>query len=364
MSATIDQVFKASQRLAGDMSGFDTELDVAKAIRDGELSSPQNFANMMLIALRITGTGVAYRQGIDEFCFRDPSIYLTAEFLERCQGLPVIVEHPKGSLNSEEFHDRIVGMVTLPYLKDQEVWGIAKIYDAATREMLETEQLSTSPCVVFRSPSTDNSKIDVNGATVLIEGTPQLICHVALCAAGVWDKGGKPAGVDSSNLTVGDSILMGTSTADLLRQVAELQRRIGPEMCHEMRSEFVAAQSRADSAYRAIGDAAGAPPFMNSERLHGYRCRLLKPLQPRSTKFKDSDLTKIHDPSAFDAIEAQVYADAAGASMRNEGPLHAVTTLDAAGRPITKYFGSAGSCWDRFNPPIKYIRRFNTSGRA
>lgn len=362
MSAVLDQVLKGAARLAGDTSGYATELDIVKAIRDGELSSPQNFANMMLIALRITGTGVAYRSAHQEFVFRDPSLYLNDEFLERCQGLPVIVEHPKGALNSAEFHDRIVGMISLPYVQGDEVWGIARIYDSETSQMLETEQLSTSPCVVFQSPATDNSKIDVNGATVLIEGKPQLLCHVALCAVGVWDKSGPPAGVDSSNLTVGDSAMV--SREDLQRQLDALKRQIGPEMCHEMRSEFVAAQSRAESAYRAIGDAAGAPPFMNSERLHGYRCRLLKPLQPRSTKFKDADLTKIHDPSAFDAIEAQVYADAAKASMRNEGPLHAVTTLDAANRPITKYFGGDGSCWDRFNPPIKYIRRFNVAGKA
>jgi hypothetical protein len=362
MSATIDQVYKASQRLAGDMSGFDTELDVAKAIRDGVLSSPQQFVNMLLIALRITGTGVAYRQGIDEFCFRDPSIYLTSEFLERCQGLPVIVEHPKGSLNSAEFHDRIVGMIALPYIQGDEVWGIAKIYDAATREMLESEQLSTSPCVVFRDPTTTNTKIDADGATVLIEGKPHLICHVALCAVGVWDKGGKPAGVDSSNLTVGDSILMGTSNADLQRQIDALKRQIGPEMCHEMRSEYAKAQGRAEPAYRAIADSAPAP--LVDERLHDYRVRLLKPHQKHSKPFQSADLSKIRDESAFNAIEGQIYADAAGASMRNEGPLHAVTTLDAANRPITKYFGSDGSCWDRFNPPIKYIRRFNVAGKA
>jgi hypothetical protein len=360
MSATIDQVLKATLRLAGDMSGFDTELDVAKAIRDGELSSPQNFANMTLIALRITGTGVAYRQGIDEFCFRDPSIYLTAEFLERCQGLPVIVEHPKGALDSTEFHDRIVGMVTLPYIQGDEVWGIAKIYDAATREMLETEQLSTSPCVVFRSPSTDNSKIDVNGATVLIEGTPQLICHVALCAAGVWDKGGKPAGVDNSNLSIGDSTV--SSTAELQRQIDALKRQIGPEMCHEMRSEYAKAQGRAEPAYRAIADSAPAP--LVDERLHDYRVRLLKPHQKHSKPFQSADLSKIRDESAFNAIEAQVYADAAKASMRNEGPLHAVTTMDASNRPVTKYFGSDGSCWDQFNPPFRYVTRINTPGRS
>jgi hypothetical protein len=155
-----------------------------------------------------------------------------------------------------------------------------------------------------------------------------------------------------------------TSTAELQLQVAELQRRIGPEMCHELRSEFVAAQSRADSAYRAIGDAAGAPPFMNSERLHGYRCRLLKPLQALSTKFKNSDLTRVIDPSAFDAIEAQIFADAATATLKNEGPLHAVSTPDAAGRMITKYYGAPGSCWEKFNPPLRHVLRFNTAGRS
>ena len=72
------------------------ELDIARGIRDGDLPSPQKFGdNLWLFAMRITGTGTAYRSKLDELVFRDPDIFLTEDFLERCQGLPVIVQHPK-----------------------------------------------------------------------------------------------------------------------------------------------------------------------------------------------------------------------------------------------------------------------------
>ncbi|WP_254661810.1 hypothetical protein [Burkholderia sp. CCA53] len=63
-----------------------TELDVAKAIRDGELSSPQQYENVWLFDLRITGTGTSYRTEHDEFVYRPPENFLTEEFRERCYG--------------------------------------------------------------------------------------------------------------------------------------------------------------------------------------------------------------------------------------------------------------------------------------
>ena len=45
-------------------------------------------------------------------------------FSERCQGLPVVLEHPeKNILNSQEFTDRIIGTVFLPYVKGDEIWS-------------------------------------------------------------------------------------------------------------------------------------------------------------------------------------------------------------------------------------------------
>lgn len=174
------------------------DLGVAEAIRDGDLVSPQRFHNVTLVAMRISGTSVAYRSALNEFVYRHPDDYLTDRFLARCNGLPVIMMHPKGAvLDSKEFSDRIVGTMFLPYLRGDEVWGIAKIYDDATIEMLGEQQLSTSPSVVFVDPKTTNTTLTrEDGSTLLIEGKPALIDHLAICQAGVWDKGGEPTGID------------------------------------------------------------------------------------------------------------------------------------------------------------------------
>lgn len=172
------------------------ELGIAQAIRDGDLTSPQRFENIALVAMRITGTGMAYREGLKEHVWRDPELYLNEHFLARCNGLPVIVEHPKASvLDSQEFADRVVGTIMLPYVKQNEVWGIAKIYDESTIQMIEAHRLSTSPAVVFRDPSQNTTQQTEDGETLLIEGKPSLLDHLAICEQGVWDKGGTPTGV-------------------------------------------------------------------------------------------------------------------------------------------------------------------------
>lgn len=175
------------------------ELDVARAIMDRRLASPQFYENVALFDLRITGTGVAYRHKLDEYVWRDPSLYLNDEFLARCNGLPVIFEHPPTNvLNSEEFKNRAVGTIMLPYIKGEEVWGIAKIFDAAAAEMMSSEQLSTSPAVVWRDPDVNDKLETESGAKFLIEGKPSLLDHLAICEQGVWDKGGEPTGVKTT----------------------------------------------------------------------------------------------------------------------------------------------------------------------
>lgn len=171
------------------------ELDIARAIVSGEFSSPQQYENMWLFALRITGTGESYRPSLNEIVWRDPSLYLNAEFLARCNGLAVIWQHPPGeSLTEDEFEDRVIGSIMLPYIAGDEVWGIAKVYDqdAAARMMTG---LSTSPAVVFRDPSTNKTRQLPGGKHLLIEGEASLLDHLAICGAGVWDKGGEPTGV-------------------------------------------------------------------------------------------------------------------------------------------------------------------------
>lgn len=169
------------------------ELGIAKAIQAGELTSPQRYGNLMLVALRITGTGAAYRSAHEEFVWRDPGLYLNPEFLQRCQGLPVILVHPKKNiLDTEEFRKRIIGTVMLPYIQGDEVWGIAKILDMDAAQLLEEEKMSTSPGVL-----TGGIKQQFCGSTLLIEGKPELFDHLAVVERGVWDKGGEPSGVES-----------------------------------------------------------------------------------------------------------------------------------------------------------------------
>lgn len=177
------------------------ELGIARAIMAGELTSPQRYVNVSLYAMRITGTGAAYRSNDKEYVWRDPQYYLNDEFLARCNGLSVIFVHPKGRvLNSKEFSDRAVGSIMLPYIRGDEVWGIAKIYDADTIGILESIQYSTSPGVVLGEPE-DNTKVQLaDGSRLLIEGDPKLLDHLAICEQGVWDKGGEPAGIEANNI--------------------------------------------------------------------------------------------------------------------------------------------------------------------
>lgn len=190
-------------RLALDMLTMD-ELGIARAMADGRLSSPQKYRNVTLFAIRITGTGVSYRLSQKEFVWRDPSIYLNDEFLARCSGLAVIWKHPpKATMDSQEYADRVIGSIMLPYIQGDEVWGIAKIYDDEAIALMSDKDnpLSTSPAVLIGSDKT-NPKITLDGGEVLlIEGKPILLDHVAICEAGVWDKGGEPSGVNTSTLT-------------------------------------------------------------------------------------------------------------------------------------------------------------------
>jgi len=188
-----------------------TETDIAELISQGILASPQMYANIALLAIRITGTGLAFRSSIGEHVWRDPSLYLNDEFLKRCNGLMVIMDHPETQvLTTEEFKNRAVGSVLLPYIKGDEVWGIAKIYDQdAINEILEGE-VSTSPAVVFDETAGNITLTTENGEPLLIEGVPFLLDHIAIVtkargSKGVWDKGGDAAGVLLTNNEVSEN---------------------------------------------------------------------------------------------------------------------------------------------------------------
>ncbi|MFG1127932.1 DUF2213 domain-containing protein [Salmonella enterica subsp. enterica serovar Aberdeen] len=181
-----------------------TELEVAECIRDGTVPSPVKFSNMWLVNLRITGTGLAFRAGLKEHVWRDPKLYLNEEFLRRCNGLPVIANHPDDAvLTEEDFKSRIVGSVMLPYIRGDEVWAVCRIYLQSIVDEITQGEVSTSPSVVFNSTS-GNVEVQEGDTNFLIEGIPFLVDHIALVtkdhgSLGVWDKDRIPAGVEVTN---------------------------------------------------------------------------------------------------------------------------------------------------------------------
>ena len=120
--------------------------------------------------------------------FKSPSDYLTNDFLERCNGLPVIWEHPEEKLlDTESFQKQIIGTSCLPYIDGDEVWTVARIYHERAAELMSETQLSTSPAVRIGSSA-------IKHGDLLIEGKPVYLDHVAVCINGVWDKG-EPDGI-------------------------------------------------------------------------------------------------------------------------------------------------------------------------
>jgi hypothetical protein len=171
-----------------------TDHEAAEAVRDNELPSPTKYGDFWLFDLRVTGTGAAFRDSLDEWAVRDPATWTTPEFVSRCAGLPVVFEHPnRAGLDEKEFRERAIGTIVLPYVRDDEVWGIAKIYDADAAALMQTTHRSTSPGVLPPKDSTVGEMKD--GSVALIEGLPLVLDHLAVCENGVWDKDGPPRGI-------------------------------------------------------------------------------------------------------------------------------------------------------------------------
>lgn len=183
----------------------ETDHEVAQRIRDGQYPSPTKYDDFWLFDLRITGTGAAWREALGEWAYRDPETWLSEEFLQRCNGLSVVFVHPDGrGLNTEEYRQRAIGQIVLPYIKGDEVWGIAKIFDADAAELMQTTFRSTSPGVI---PPEGSKAIPLeNGVQVLDEGLPRVLDHLAICQAGVWDKDGQPSGVRLDSIDKGDVV--------------------------------------------------------------------------------------------------------------------------------------------------------------
>ncbi len=233
-------VVAALTRLTAD------ELGIARMMAAGDLVSPQFYHNLALYNMRVTGTGLSYRGGLDEFVYRRPENYLTPEFLARIAGLPVIWIHPKKNLlTSKEFGDRVVGAVMLPFIRDDEVWAVCRIYDDSAIAEMGAEQMSTSPAVLLDKSTKLTTE---NGERLLLEEKPALIDHLAIVSKGVWDKGQEPTGIETLAGIRGDSSMAESETE---KEKADRAKADAARADADKRME-----EKLDAMLKGVGDAA------------------------------------------------------------------------------------------------------------
>lgn len=313
------------------------ETEVAALIADGTLSSPQFFINMWMFAIRVTGTGVTWRSADQQMAFRNPDDYLTPEFLQRVAGVPLIWLHPeKNKLDSDEFAKRVIGTLTNSWVADNgEVWAIARVYDAEAAEIMATRQLSTSPTVTYSEAQ--DSIIKIDGQPLLVEGSPVLLDHVAICEQGVWDKLLAPTGVKSDSIPNEAEKMDKEELKALMREcLADMQKEKADSDAKEKAdAEEREAKEKADAEEKEKTDAAEAEEKAAKEKADADAKekadaeeaeRMAKEKADSQLRQEIADLrsripTELSDEERNEVADAQVKADSVFSCFGKRAPV-------------------------------------------
>lgn len=320
------------------------ETDVAALIADGTLSSPQYFINMWMFAIRVTGTGVTWRSADQQMAFRNPDDYLTPEFLQRVAGVPLIWLHPeKNKLDSDEFAKRVIGTLTNSWVADNgEVWAIARVYDAEAADIMATRQLSTSPTVTYSEMQ--DSIIKIDGQPLLVEGSPVLLDHVAICEQGVWDKLLSPTGVKSDSIpneaekmdeekivalinnAIDARMAKADSEAKEAKEKADAEEEVKKEKADSeaKEAEEAKAKAKADAEEKVAKEKADAEAKEKADAEEAER--LAKEKADSQLRQEIADLrsripTELSDEERNEVADAQVKADSVFSSLGKRAPV-------------------------------------------
>jgi hypothetical protein len=165
-----------------------TDADIIEAIASGRDEGPIPFAGSVYFAMRISGTGFAYRPKKEEFGYRDPKIWLTPTMCARWSGAPIVVQHPADDiLDGESLADQIIGTIVRAFVRGRELWCAARVINEQAAANLIRYGADTSPAVSF--PPEAKAVTLKQGDRVFFEPSPTTIDHLALVPVGVWSKG-------------------------------------------------------------------------------------------------------------------------------------------------------------------------------
>jgi hypothetical protein len=183
------------------IDGTLSDLAISEKIANGEINTIIATDGHLLVPMRITGTGITKRNYVDKtgkqvefFIDRPKEDFLSDRFLQCCNGLPVCFFHATDGLTYDNWKDYIVGDIFYPYIKGDQVWGVAKIWDISMLDAFKDGYDSTSPFVT--------SKNTLGEDNILRESFED-IDHVAIVEAGHWDNG-EPAITQDTILTKED----------------------------------------------------------------------------------------------------------------------------------------------------------------
>jgi len=135
----------------------------------------------------------------------------------------------------------------------------------------------------------------------------------------------------------------------LRSQIAALGRKLDTPMPAAERDALAVAQARADSVEAKFGTTA-LPPVPGETSIQ-YRKRMLAHFQKHSPAYRNMRAEMV-DATMLDAVESQVYADAAAHATDpanyKPGELRAIQERDAAGRLVTKWVGDWHAAFGAF----------------
>ncbi|EGV1470934.1 hypothetical protein JF110_001659 [Campylobacter jejuni] len=220
-----------------------TDLEIIKGYKDGSITGITISEHCLFMPVRISGLGKTIRLDEDStkqsladyFNKADASLeelvsickesnipveqfvkYMTYDrkdedfanddILVVYQGLPILKNHPHNDngdpclLDFNNFNSNdIIGCIIEAYRLNGAIWGLARIYDIALLELLESEYSSTSPAVY---------SINIEEKSGIITEKPYMFNHLAFVEKGHWDSvDKKPYDAEKLNIIIDGNLL-------------------------------------------------------------------------------------------------------------------------------------------------------------
>lgn len=218
------------------------------------------------------------------------------------------------------------------------MWAVARVYDAEAAEIMATRQLSTSPTVKFSEVA---QSIIVDGQPLLVEPSPELLDHVAICEQGVWDKLLAPTGVKSDSIPeeaekmdeekivalINKAIDARLAKADEEKEAkakADADEAAKKEKADAEEKEAEEAKAKADAEEKAAKEKADADAKEKADAEEAEKMAKEKAdsqIRQEIAELRSRIPTELSDEERNEVAEAQVKADSVFSSFGKRAPI-------------------------------------------